>query len=86
MLFAFADLLSFHEYSVQEAKSMMIGYCEDLGESGKDDTYGYGMPNFSGLDLEDLMFYSGDSVDYVSTITNQSTTVIITNKSTYFSS
>ena len=41
-------------YSIREVYNFIRDYCQDLGENGKDTTYGYGFPNFSELKISDL--------------------------------
>ena len=42
------------EYTILEIYNFIRNYCEDLGEEGKDELYGYGFPNFENINIGDL--------------------------------
>lgn len=52
---AIALIKTYHkEYTILEIYNMLRSYCKDLGDSEKDEKYGYGVPNFSDLKISDL--------------------------------
>lgn len=42
------------EAKVLDVYEFIRNFCEDLGENGKDNTYGYGLPNFSNIKLSSI--------------------------------
>lgn len=52
---AIALIKTYHKnYTILEVYNMLRNYSKDLGKTGKDEQYGYGCPNFSGLKISDL--------------------------------
>ena len=52
---AMALIKTYHkEYTILEVYNELRNYCVDLGEKGKDELYGYGVPNFSNLKISDI--------------------------------
>ena len=52
---AIALIKTYHkDYTILEVYNELRNYCVDLGDEGKDEKYGYGYPNFSGLTISDL--------------------------------
>lgn len=42
------------DYTILEVYNVLRNYCKDLGDKGKDDTYGYGCPDFSKIKISDI--------------------------------
>ena len=42
------------DFTIVEMYNMIRNYCKDLGDEGKDDTYGYGFPDFSKIKISDI--------------------------------
>ena len=42
------------EFNILEVYNFLRNYCEDLGEEGKDELYGYGIPNFKDLTIGNI--------------------------------
>lgn len=42
------------EYTILDIYNMLRNYCVDLGHKGKDNLYGYGVPNFSKIKITDI--------------------------------
>lgn len=42
------------EYTILDIYNMLRNYCVDLGHKGKDNLYGYGVPNFSKIKIKDI--------------------------------
>ncbi len=52
---AIALIKTYHKnYTILEIYNMLRNYSKDLGKEGRDEQYGYGCPNFSGLKISDL--------------------------------
>lgn len=52
---AIALIKTYHkDYTILEIYNMLRNYSKDLGKEGRDEQYGYGCPNFSGLKISDL--------------------------------
>lgn len=52
---AMALIKTYHkEYTILEVYNELRNYCIDLGEKGKDENYGFGIPNFSDLTISDI--------------------------------
>lgn len=42
------------DFNILEVYNFLRNFCEDLGEEGKDELYGYGMPNFKDLTIANI--------------------------------
>ena len=42
------------EYTILEVYNVLRNYCRDLGTQGRDSTYGYGFPDFTGIKISDI--------------------------------
>lgn len=42
------------DFNILEVYNFLRNYCEDLGKEGKDELYGYGMPNFKDLTIGNI--------------------------------
>lgn len=42
------------DYTILEIYNFIRNFCQDLGEKGKDSTFGYGFPNFTKLKISDI--------------------------------
>ena len=42
------------DFTILEIYNVIRNYCQDLGSQGKDSTYGYGFPDFSGIKISDI--------------------------------
>ena len=42
------------EFTILEVYNTIRNYCQDLGDEGKDNTYGYGFPEFSKIKISDI--------------------------------
>lgn len=42
------------QFNILEIYNFLRNFCDDLGKEGKDDLYGYGMPNFKELTIADI--------------------------------
>ena len=52
---AIALIKTYHkEYTILEVYNIIRNYCKDLGDEGKDISYGYGCPDFSNITIADI--------------------------------
>ena len=42
------------DYTILEIYNVLRNYCKDLGIQGRDSTYGYGFPDFTGIKMSDI--------------------------------
>ena len=42
------------EYTILEVYNVLRNFCRDLGTQGRDSTYGYGFPDFTGIKISDI--------------------------------
>ena len=42
------------EYTILEVYNMLRNFCRDLGTQGRDSTFGYGFPDFTGIKISDI--------------------------------
>ena len=42
------------DFTLVEIYNMIRNYCKDLGDQGKDDIFGYGFPDFTGIKISDI--------------------------------
>ena len=53
------------DFNILEIYNFLRNFCEDLGEKGKDDLYGYGMPNFKELTIANIDKESPEIIDII---------------------
>ena len=63
---AIALIKTYHkDYTILEIYNELRNYCIDLGDEGKDEKYGYGCPNFSGITIADIDLITPEFQDIV---------------------